>query len=403
MALPMLEFAATRGMNVTQAKLDLLRSTRMCDFEREVYIELNGDALEATDEMKRKREMVIETHAKLGALAANGVKFAADGAAVKLLRRDKTHNAHFAKENHGVDVEDVDALFKYAKFEYECGDYASASEHLGVVQMLSVDAARSEKALWGKFAADILLRNWSGALDDMNRLRDAIENNTTTSALAKMKQRAWLLHWSLFVFFNHQNGRNLIIDIFFQERYMQAAQQEAPYLLRYLTVSVVTNKKRRSMLKDLVRTIQSDTYRDPVIDFVLALFVEYDFNKAQDKLKTCEELIENDFFLIGCKTAFAECARMHVIENYCKVNKHIDIASLAGRLNMSADDAEAMIINLIRINKLNAKIDSEAGMVIVQTEIKSVNEQIIEKTKALLSKTKALTQAVLANTQAQAY
>jgi translation initiation factor 3 subunit E len=39
----------------------------------------------------------------------------------------------------------------------------------------------------------------------------------------------------------------------------------------------------------------------------------------------------------------------------------------------------------------------------VHVEKKSVNEQIIEKTKALLSKTTALTQAVLANTQAQAY
>ena len=39
----------------------------------------------------------------------------------------------------------------------------------------------------------------------------------------------------------------------------------------------------------------------------------------------------------------------------------------------------------------------------MHTDVKSVNEQIIEKTKALMSKTKSLTQAVLANTQAQAY
>jgi hypothetical protein len=26
----------------------------------------------------------------------------------------------------------------------------------------------------------------------------------------------WLMHWSLFVFFNHENGRNSIIDLFFQ-------------------------------------------------------------------------------------------------------------------------------------------------------------------------------------------
>jgi hypothetical protein len=27
------------------------------------------------------------------------------------------------------------------------------------------------------------------------------------------------MHWSLFIFFNHENGRNGIIDLFFSERY----------------------------------------------------------------------------------------------------------------------------------------------------------------------------------------
>jgi translation initiation factor 3 subunit E len=216
-----------------------------------------------------------------------------------------------------------------------------------------------------------------------------------------MKQRAWLLHYALFVFFNHANGRNLIIDVMFQEKYMQAVQQEAPYLLRYLAVAIVTNKKRRSMLKDLVKIILSDSYRDVVLDFVLALYVEYDFHKAEQTLNGCDVVIETDFFLVGCKEAFAENARMHVVENYCKVNKYISIGDLASRLNTSPDVVESWIANLIRTNKLNAKIDSETGVAHVTQHIKSVNDQIIEKTKALLSKTKSLTHAVLAHTQAQ--
>ena len=85
------------------------------------------------------------------------------------------------------------------------------------------------------------------------------------------------------------------------------------------------------------------------------------------------------------------------------MNKRVSIAGLAERLGMSAEEVESWIANLIRANKLNAKIDSEAGYVLMHTDVKSVNEQIIEKTKALMSKTKSLTQAVLANTQAQAY
>ena len=405
LVLPLLEFALAKGKydrkDVLKAKLDVLNKTNMCDYAADVHKEVNGG--EPTGEMKAKRAATIEAHGALEAAAAKAVKFAGDTAAVKQLRRDKSFNMKSAKESHGIETADVEALFKFAKFQYECGDYGAAAEYLGVVQMLSTDAERSESALWGKYAADILTRNWQGAVDDMNRLRDAIENNASTSALAKMKQRAWLLHASLFVFFNHLNGRNLIMDVMFQEKYMQAAQQEAPHLMRYLAVAVVTNKKRKSMLKDLVKIIQSDGYRDPVLDFVLALFVDYDFTKAQDSLKACDALLDDDFFLVGCKSAFIESARSYVIESYCKVYKRISIADLAERLGMSADEVESWIVNLVRNNKLNAKIDSEGGYILVHTDVKTVNEQIIEKTKALMSKTKSLTQAVLANTQAQAY
>lgn len=39
------------------------------------------------------------------------------------------------------------------------------------------------------------------------------------SPLNQLQQRTWLMHWSLFIFFNHDSGRNGIIDLFFSERY----------------------------------------------------------------------------------------------------------------------------------------------------------------------------------------
>ena len=149
--------------------LDVLNKTNMCDFAADVHKEVNGG--EPTVEMKAKRAAAIEAHGTLSAAAAKAVKFASDVVAVNQLSRDKTFNVKFAKENHGIEAEDVEALFKFAKFQYECGDYVAAAAHLGVVQLLSTDAARCESALWGKYAADILTRNWQGALDDMNRLR----------------------------------------------------------------------------------------------------------------------------------------------------------------------------------------------------------------------------------------
>ena len=202
------------------------------------------------------------------------------------------------------------------------------------------------------------------------------------------------------MFFNHENGRNAIIDMFFQERYMQSIQAEAPHLLRYLAAAVITNKRRRSMLKDLVKILQNETYSDPITEFLTALFVDYDFDGAQAKLKACEDVLANDFFLVGCKEDFSENARLFIFETYCRIHQCIDINLLAEKLGMDRDSAERWIVNLIRSTKLNAKIDSEKGTVVMGTEAPSIHELVVEKTKALTSKTYSLAHAVLSNTQA---
>ena len=97
-------------------------------------------------------------------------------------------------------------------------------------------------------------QDWDEALEDQNRLKEIIDSKMT-SPLAQLTQRTWLAHWSLFVFFNHEGGRNAIIDCFFQDRYMNAIQTNAHHLLRYLAAAVIINKRRRNMLKDLVRVI----------------------------------------------------------------------------------------------------------------------------------------------------
>lgn len=71
--------------------------------------------------------------------------------------------------------------------------------------------------LWGKLASEILVQNWDGALEDLTKLREFIDNGgggATASNMQALQQRTWLVHWSLFVFFNHVKGRDLIIEMF---------------------------------------------------------------------------------------------------------------------------------------------------------------------------------------------
>ena len=258
-------------------------------------------------------------------------------------------------------------------------------------------------ALWGKFAADILMQDWDEAQEDMTRLKEIIDSKMASNPLGQLTQRTWLAHWSLFVFFNHENGRNAIIDLFFQERYMSAIQTHARHLLRYLAAAVVVNKRRRNMMKDLVRVLQQESYAysDPITRFLECLFVRYDFEGAQAALVECDTLLKTDFFLVGCREEFLERARSFIFETYCRIHQCIDVRALSQRLAMPLDDAERWVVNLIRNERLNAKIDAQAGTVLMGLSAPSVYESILDRTKQLSFRTFQMSSALLSAQPAQ--
>ena len=63
-----------------------------------------------------------------------------------------------------------------------------------------------------------------------------------------------------------------------------------PHILRYLTTAVITTKRRRVVLKDLVKIIEQEsyTYKDPITEFLQCLYVDFDFDGAQKKLRECD-------------------------------------------------------------------------------------------------------------------
>jgi hypothetical protein len=49
-----------------------------------------------------------------------------------LNRQDRAFNLHFLKEEFNIGPEQIDALYQFAKFQFDCGNYSSASELLQV-------------------------------------------------------------------------------------------------------------------------------------------------------------------------------------------------------------------------------------------------------------------------------
>lgn len=326
--------------DLLKAQMDVISKTKMVEYEMEFFTELTGKT-DMPAEMAGRRDKVLADWGEFAGNCGNLLSLV-DGeegeeAMMAGLKKDGNFNAAYLQSNHGVEAEHIEALYYWAKFRFECGNYGEALNYLEAFRLLSQDPKGLQNAMWGKFSADMLMQSWEVAMEDVNRLKEMIDGRGESGgALNQLQQRTWLMHWGLFVFFNHPSGKSELIDLFLSERYMNTITTNCPHMLRYLCVAVITGKRRRQEMKDLVKVIQSCKYMysDPVTQFLECLYVDFDFDAAQKKLRECEQMLSVDFFLIGCQEDFSDAARRFIFETYCRIHQTIDINLLAEQLNM---------------------------------------------------------------------
>merc|ERR1719309_1224123 len=338
----------------------------MVDFAMDVHKSLYPDR-EVPNTLKDKRAEVVENFKKLQGETEPVLKIFVDQEVTRQIQqsRDSKQLLDFLMKGYNFKPEMIDVCYNFAKFQYECGNYSGASEYLYFHRILVQPTDKNYlNGMWGKLASETL------------------------------QQRTWLIHWSLFVFFNHPKGRDLIIELFlYQKQYLNAIQTTCPWILRYLATAVITNKSsRRNVMKDLIKVIQEEsyTYQDPITSFIEDLYVNFDFDGAQQKLRECENVLVNDFFLVACLDEFVENSRLMIFETFCRIHQCISIKMLASKLNMTTDEAERWIVNLIRNANLDAKIDSQLGHVVMGTHTVSPYEALIERTKHLSMRSQIL-------------
>ncbi|XKL69580.1 hypothetical protein PGB90_007349 [Kerria lacca] len=396
---PLLEFLSAKEIydenELLRGKLDILNKTNMVDYAIDIRKSLYPDQ-EIPEELTARRVQVVNQLTELQKDVAVILKLLSNEEVMKsieTMRDPKTLSNYITKE-FDFKIEMMESMYKLAKYRYECGNYSQATSYLYFYLLVMSPYDKNYlNVLWGKLASEILIQNWETALEDLNKLREFIDSNAFATSLQLLQQRTWLIHWSLFVFFNHVKGRDLIIDMFlYRPNYLNAIQTMCPHILRYLATAVIINRGRRNALKDLVKVIQQEsyTYRDPITEFIEHLYVNFDFEGARQKLSECQIVLFNDFFLIACLDEFIENARLMIFETFCRIHQCISINMLAEKLNMKSEEAECWIVNLIRNARLDAKIDSKLGHVVMGTQPTSPYQQLIEKMDSLSVRSEAL-------------
>ncbi|KAG9780461.1 Eukaryotic translation initiation factor 3 subunit E [Exophiala dermatitidis] len=396
--------------NITQERYDdlklaifnLLKNTNMIDYVGTLYKEIYKTE-NVPAEYAKKREEVLKKLATFEEETAHLTNLLNDEAVTSQLRSDKVANLKFLEEQHGVTPQMVDKLYEFGRFRYECGLYPEAADLLYRFRVLSTDNDKVVKATWGKLVCEILGEEWESALEEVEKVKEHIETRLFNNPRAQLTARESLVHYALFPYFNYEPAREKLTDLYFSPPYISTIQTVCPWILRYLAAAVITNRTRLSnsynyqkQLKDLVRVVKQEVYeyQDPITEFVKALYIDFDFEGAQKKLSEAEGILRGDFFLGSSTDAFMEAARHLISESYCKIHQRIDIKDLSTRLGLSESEGEKWIVNLIRDTRVDAKIDYQAGTVVMNHPPQSVYQQVIEKTKGAFFRTQVLSAAV---------
>jgi len=245
--------------------------------------------------------------------------------------------------------------------------------------------SKSVACIWGSIASLLLNREFEDAADNIATLNEFLEN-AKMGKREVLLQRTWLTHWTMFAIFKSENVPTKALDIFLHEKSLSIISISCPHIFRYVSACLILHQKRlRLALKETVWIIQLEqgAYSDPITRFLVALYMDLDFDLAQQELQECRKVCKADFFLAHHWEDFEENARLLIFETYCRIHQCINIDMIATRLAMTPAEAELWIVKLIQNAKLDARIDSEKSRVVMSKAPPSVYHQVIEKTKNL--------------------
>jgi len=236
--------------SILEVEFALASKTKLASYAVETYRTLHGDAAVPAELLAAEAAVTTDLNERLAACGPLVAIVGLDEPTAQLaeLRKDGLFRMEYMREVHGVQEEHVEALLSAAKFRYDVGLYRPGLAYLELYEELKYPKSDDVPLdiFWGKFAASILDNEpmWEKADEERVSIADAIRRRPIPD-IQRLQQRAWLLHWSLFILANHPKRREALIEFFMLEENLNTVTLTCPWLLRYIIAAVLPHRKKK--------------------------------------------------------------------------------------------------------------------------------------------------------------
>ncbi len=232
----------------------------------------------------------------------------------------------------GVDESSVDNLVRYAKCLYESGQYEEAGNLCrGVLD--EADSMDKPSIGLGALNADIMTGNWERVVNDIERVREAIQHPKIDHQDA-FAIRRMLVYSSLFLL-RDINSNHSLLDLLLTQEFINVITYSDLHVIKYISaLSILTGRYERVLA---LVTAKSHQHQDSYSQFLTTLYEDIDTTKATSLIEDIREDAQKDFFLSLLADKISVEAGKAVIEVEGKVSGRIDPASLNPTLQKAFD------------------------------------------------------------------
>lgn len=291
-----------------------------------------------------------------------------------------------------LDIEWTKQLLCYAQFLYRSrNEYIKTQKLLLTVIGITAQPDLILAAYWGMLQCNILLKDWDTAWSNIIFINELLSSKADAFSPVNIHlNREWLMTAALFILSSHPDGASTLgSEFFMQSSQLNTILCGCQYLFRYVISFVLMSRKKKSFIKELFKFMQHESLKslnDPIIKLFHTCLITYNFEATREILENWKQAIKLDYFLHPLESELLDGTRTIIFDTYCKLHRHIQIDSMVHRLCLdkeySNDDSEVWIVKAIQRSKIDAKIDSENGVILIQSKHPIPYHHVIEKTKS---------------------